>query len=132
MNPSPPKKAKAQLTPGFQKSGLASQLISKLITISGGTSKSCGLPLVATFIENRPRAFWEGDVSAKAAITDTLEALLQAQRREHRHDDFIIDQPNPDAMRLLWKLGLDGRLRISGRRYDWAITMVMDPQTFGF
>ena len=34
MNPSPPKKAKAQLTPGFQKSGLPSQLISKLITIS--------------------------------------------------------------------------------------------------
>ena len=38
MNPSPPKKAKVQLTPGFQKSGLPSQLISKLITISGGPS----------------------------------------------------------------------------------------------
>ena len=82
MNPSPPKKAKAQLTPGFQKSGLPSQLISKLITVSGGAIKSCGLPLVATFIENRPRAFWEGNVSAKAAIRNTLGAKLQAQRRE--------------------------------------------------
>jgi hypothetical protein len=42
----------------------------------------CGLPLVATFIENRPRAFWEGSVSAKVAITNTLEATLQAQRRQ--------------------------------------------------
>ena len=82
MNPSPPQKAKAQLTPDFQKSGFPSQLISKLITISGGTIKSCSMPLVATFIENRPRAFWEGDVSVKAAITNTLEAMLQAQRRE--------------------------------------------------
>ena len=81
MNP-PPKKATAQLTSGFQKSGLPSQLTSKLTTISGGPVKSCSMPLVATFIENRPRAFWEGDVSAKAAITNTLEAMLQAQRRE--------------------------------------------------
>ena len=82
MNPSPPKKAKAQLTPGFQKSGLPRQPTSKPITISGGTIKSCGLPPVATFIENRPRAFWEGDVSAKAAITNTFGSMLQAQRRE--------------------------------------------------
>ena len=121
MNPSPPRKAKAQLTPGFQKSGLSSQLINKSITTSVSPVKSCSTWLVATFIENRRRAFWEGDVSAKAAITNTLEAMLQAQRREHRYYDFIIDQPNPDAMRLLWKLGLDGRLRISGRRYEWAI-----------
>ena len=82
MNPSPPKKAKAELTPGLQKSGLPSQFTSKLITISGGPIKSCSMPLVATFIENRPRAFWEGDVSAKATITNTLEAMLQAQHRE--------------------------------------------------
>ena len=35
MNQSPPKKAKAQLTPGFQKSGLPSQLINKNKHIGG-------------------------------------------------------------------------------------------------
>jgi hypothetical protein len=45
MNPSPPQKAKAQLTPDFQKSGFPSQLISKLITISGGTIKSAACRL---------------------------------------------------------------------------------------
>ena len=69
MNPSPPKKAKATLTPGFQKSGLQSQLIHKLITTSVSPVKSCSMPFVATFVENRPRAFWEG-FSAKAAITN--------------------------------------------------------------
>ena len=45
MNPSPPQKAKATLTPDFQKSGFPSQLISKLITISGGTIKSAACRL---------------------------------------------------------------------------------------
>lgn len=83
MNPSPPQKAKAQLTPDFQKSGFPSQLISKLITISGGTIKSAACRLWRR--SSRIGLVRSGKVSPLRLRSQTIQLHTQRESDKFAH-----------------------------------------------